>query len=284
MAKNSDKSFGKGEKPEPEAETSAAGPGDKPERPVDHILPMVEAPKLADGDPVMSAAADSMDEMPKIAAGETIMPPAAEAAHAPAAVAPRWSRFAMLAATVALAAGIGSFLGALAVSGFVGHASSRVAMAGAQTGADPQAMKQQLTELAAIKSSLDSASRSTAAQFAKLADRLDRVERTQADPAKLAQMADAVDRIDKRTAASAADITGSIPANASAAEAKPPVVDGWIVEDVQGGRALVASRYGGEFEVGTGAVLPGLGRVEAVKRQDGQWVVVTARGLITSER
>ena len=30
------------------------------------------------------------------------------------------------------------------------------------------------------------------------------------------------------------------------------------------------------------ALLPGLGRVEAIKRQDGQWVVVTARGVITS--
>jgi hypothetical protein len=28
--------------------------------------------------------------------------------------------------------------------------------------------------------------------------------------------------------------------------------------------------------------LPGVGRVEGIKRQDGQWVVVTARGLITS--
>jgi hypothetical protein len=36
------------------------------------------------------------------------------------------------------------------------------------------------------------------------------------------------------------------------------------------------------FVVGTGGSLPGLGRVEAIKRQDGQWVVVTARGTITS--
>jgi len=28
-------------------------------------------------------------------------------------------------------------------------------------------------------------------------------------------------------------------------------------------------------------VLPGAGHVDAVKRQDGQWVVITARGLIT---
>jgi hypothetical protein len=33
-----------------------------------------------------------------------------------------------------------------------------------------------------------------------------------------------------------------------------------------------------------GSVLPGAGHVDAVKRQDGQWVVVTARGLITGGR
>ena len=56
------------------------------------------------------------------------------------------------------------------------------------------------------------------------------------------------------------------------------------MQDVRNGRAMVESRYGGVFVVGSGSFLPGLGRVEAVKRQDGEWVVVTARGLITSGR
>jgi hypothetical protein len=46
----------------------------------------------------------------------------------------------------------------------------------------------------------------------------------------------------------------------------------------------VLSRFGGVFDVSSGSVLPGLGRVETVKREDGQWVVVTARGTITSGR
>jgi len=53
---------------------------------------------------------------------------------------------------------------------------------------------------------------------------------------------------------------------------------------VQNGRALVESRYGGIFDVGAGSVLPGVGRVETVKRQGGQWIVITERGLITSGR
>jgi hypothetical protein len=31
-------------------------------------------------------------------------------------------------------------------------------------------------------------------------------------------------------------------------------------------------------------VLPGLGRIEAIRRQDGRWVVVTSKGTITSMR
>ena len=54
------------------------------------------------------------------------------------------------------------------------------------------------------------------------------------------------------------------------------------MQDVRGNRALVASRYGGMFAVAAGGFLPGLGRVETIKREDGQWVVVTGRGVITS--
>ena len=53
------------------------------------------------------------------------------------------------------------------------------------------------------------------------------------------------------------------------------------MQDVRRGHALVEHRYGALFTVSAGSVLPGLGLVEWVKRQDGQWVVVTARGLIT---
>ena len=54
----------------------------------------------------------------------------------------------------------------------------------------------------------------------------------------------------------------------------------WIVHDVQNGRALVESRYGGLFAVSAGSVLPGIGRVDTIKRQDGHWLVLTGRGAI----
>ena len=60
------------------------------------------------------------------------------------------------------------------------------------------------------------------------------------------------------------------------------VLPDWILHAVRGSHALVENRHGGIFDITGGSMLPGLGQVEAIKRQDGHWVVVTARGLITS--
>ncbi len=62
------------------------------------------------------------------------------------------------------------------------------------------------------------------------------------------------------------------------------ILQDWVVQEVQGGRALVENRYGGVFDVGSGSTLPGVGRVDQIKRQDGQWLVLTERGTITSGR
>jgi hypothetical protein len=129
-------------------------------------------------------------------------------------------------------------------------------------------MKLELTELTAIKSNLDSTTRSTSTQLAKLSDRLD--------------------KIDQHTVA--AEVTGSITTAAvtsqPAAAPKIPdrILQDWVVQDVQSGRALVANRYGGMFDVGEGSMLPGIGRIDSIKRQDGQWLVLTERGTITSGR
>ena len=49
------------------------------------------------------------------------------------------------------------------------------------------------------------------------------------------------------------------------------------------GTALIEGRMG-IIEVEQGDLVPGLGRVDAIRKQDGRWVVVTSRGLITSGR
>jgi hypothetical protein len=137
-----------------------------------------------------------------------------------------------------------------------------------------------------IRASIDGAARNANSQFDKLAERLDRVERAQADPAKIAHIADAVDQLGKRALAPP-EITGSIAAGqppATEAKTTDRILEGWIVADVQGGHALVESHYGGMFDVAPGSTIPGLGRVESIKRQDGKWVVVTAHGTIISAR
>jgi len=54
-----------------------------------------------------------------------------------------------------------------------------------------------------------------------------------------------------------------------------------VLRDVAYGAALIESRRG-SYDVYAGDVVPGLGRVDAIRRQDGRWVVVTSRGLIVA--
>jgi hypothetical protein len=252
-------------------------------QPTESNLPVVWSPKLdasagieGDAAALGTGEAASSDEA---AQTETVHEEASEAAAAP----PRSWRFALLAATIALAAGLGSFVGSLAGSGIGREPEVAPNASTADASAVLRALKAQVAELSAVKSSLDGAARNANTQFAAIADRLDRVERVAATPsAQLAHIADTVDRLDKVN--TSPETTSSIVANPTPSEPKitDRIVADWMVQDVHGDRALVESHSGGLFEVGAGSVLPGLGRVESVKRQDGQWVVVTARGVITS--
>ncbi len=163
--------------------------------------------------------------------------------------------------------------------------SSSVATSGAQTA------NAELAALSALKTDVEGAARNTNNQLARLSDRLDRIERAQAEPnAKLASIAAAVDRLEKERKSEMAAVAA--PAGAPAKGAVPNRLSGpvgikilpnWILHGVRGGKyALVENRHGAIFEITGNSALPGLGRVQGIKRQDGQWVVVTARGLITS--
>jgi hypothetical protein len=243
-------------------------------------LPVVWSPKLDAADDIEGGATDldpdTLVTSNEEAAAEDAAPEPAAAAAAPPP--PRTRRFALLAATLALAAGLGSFIGAMTASG-IGRLlppQTAVLSHNAEDSAVTKAMQAQLTALSNLKVALDSAARQTTTQFAALGDRLDRVEHAQAD---------ATARLSKLDAAP--ETTGSI-ASSTAVATEPKLTDrilqDWVVQDVRGDRALVESRFGGMFDVGVGSVLPGVGRVDGVKRQDGEWVVVTARGVITSGR
>ena len=276
------------EKPEasnsPAGEPSA-GSGDSTE----HKLPVIWSPKLDAGAGIEDDFFDA-DPAPPPPNDEAAYGEAAKeepSATAAPAGQPRSWRFAMLAATIAIAAAVGSFVGSLTGAG-VGRLVPEAAPITntADAGSILRAVKSELAELSAMKSNLDGSIRNANTQFVAIAERLDRVERAATNPAaQLAHIADAVDRLNKINAAP--ETTGSI-APMTTPPAEPKIVDriveDWVVQDVHGDRALVEGRNGSLFEVGAGSILPGVGRVEAVKRQDGQWVVVTARGLITSGR
>ena len=256
----------------------------------DRNLPVVVAPRLDGSDTIMPPAVEAFVEMSRATASEEAAAWSADAsaaaAAAPAAGTSKRSRFAWLAAGFVLAAGLGSFAGSWSASGWAQlwqQPPAKLAVA-----ADASALQAARVEIAALKASLDSATRSAAGQFGRIADRLDRVERGSSEPAsKLAHIAESVDRLEKKSTAmaTALEATGAIGAT-EAARTEPKITDrileGWVVQDVRRGHALVESRYGGVFVVAAGGSLPGLGRVEAIKRQDGQWVVVTAHGIITS--
>ncbi|MPZ57087.1 MAG: hypothetical protein GEU91_11440 [Rhizobiales bacterium] len=217
-------------------------------------------------------------------------------------------RSALLGAGIGFATGTGLLIGTIGFMG-AGHLFAASTPAPAPWSAvEAGALKQSVTKLEAqimgLKASVEASKRLASTQRAQITDRYERGARTQVEmQTRLAKIGDAVERLEKRLAAAVtADTTGTVaPRYAAAAaagaatagteppaaEAKTPpmpaVAAGWVIRDVFRGRALVANRRG-VFEAAPGLRLPDLGRVEAVTRQNGRWVVVTERGIITAMR
>jgi hypothetical protein len=207
-------------------------------------------------------------------------------------------RMSAMAAVVALATVAGALGGALATAGF-GHLMSGDSAA-ANTSALEASIARIDADIVALKAGVEHTSKVATGQFNKTSDRLDKVEKAQAEPAaKLAKLSEAVDKLRSAPApvpvaaaapAPAREVTGSVsqPAAAAAPAAAPtkpdvarlPRVEGWVLRDVANGGALIEGRQG-VFEVYAGDPVPGLGRVDAIRKQDGKWVVVTTRGLIS---
>jgi hypothetical protein len=176
-----------------------------------------------------------------------------------------------LAAIVVAAAGFGAAVGGVAMRPAVAPAPKAETAALDQTRTLQQTVARLSKELAAVKGHLETAARDNRAQLAKLND-------------KLSQRAD--------------DITGSIakPATAPAVtvekpqvatvapipQPRPTIVQGWTVLEARNGYALLGNR-GELFEVHPGVPLPGVGRVEEIRRDGDQWVVATAKGLIVQQ-
>ena len=242
-------------------------------------LASIEAPRIAPDISELKPPAVEGSSTP-LAAEETAPEPPAETAPAP-----RVNRFAMLAACLALAAALGGMVGALGAYALVRPQPTHVIATGKLGIEEIQALKENVVqarvELAALKSSFDAGNRNATTQLAKVTERIERMERNAGEPA--AKINKAVENLERLSRADGitrlGDATGSI-APPPAAPGKPGALEGWVLRDVHRGTAFIEGRAG-MMEVEQGDLVPGLGRIDAIRKQDGRWVVVTSRGTIT---
>jgi len=200
-------------------------------------------------------------------------------------------RWLAVAAMLALAVVAGALGGAMATAGLSQFFGDDVASV------DSRALEASIAridaDILALKAGVEHTSKLAASQYNKTGDRLDKVEKAQAEPAaKLAKLSEAVDKLRATPSAAVAagpsaakEVTGSVTPPVPTPAPKPevgrlPTVEGWVLHDVGNGGALVEGRHGRIYEVYAGDPIPGLGRVDAIRRQDGRWVVVTSKGLI----
>ena len=212
-------------------------------------------------------------------------------------------RLSAMVAVVAIAASVGAISGALATAGMMHFAAPAPAQV-ADTSALDASVARIDADLVALKANVEHTSKTGLGQFNRANDRLDKLEKAQAEPmARIAKLSETVDKLratppaapaQAAAAAPARETTGSIaPTQVATAAAAPapaapktevgrlPTVEGWRLRDVANGGALIEGR-GGLYEVYAGDPIPGVGRVDAIRRQDGRWVVVTSKGLIVA--
>ncbi|MEH2537655.1 MULTISPECIES: hypothetical protein [unclassified Bradyrhizobium] len=287
----------------PEQEETAPKPDAPKVDAVNMEAPKVEAPKV--DAPKIDAV---KPEAPRFPGNVTIMSPGdrvgTETKAAPAEPSSGKRRIGAMAAVVALATVAGALSGALATTGIGKLMAGDSTQASAKDSALEASVARLDAEIGALKASLEQTSKTTTGQLNKASDRLDKVEKAQAEPAaKLAKLSETVDKLRAAQAsattaaaapAPAKEVTGSVPQQVAAAAPAPapavppkpevarlPTVEGWVLRDVGNGSALIESRRG-MYEVYAGDPVPGLGRVDAIRKQDGRWVVVTSKGLIAA--
>ena len=291
-------------------ETPLSKPAVEPALPNINEVSETEPPKVSS--PMLDPAKPSQGKrgVPKpywikpLMANERSVPPreplAAKGADPTDRSMPRSGKFAMLAASLAVAAGLGAVAGALGASTVAPTAATPApGPVVSSTDADEtQSLKATVAQLradvSALRVTIETANKAANGQLTKIAERFDRIERAQAEPvARNGKAVDALERLERRADTGASrETTGSLltgPAAAPAAAplasspaATPPTVPGWAVRDVYRGVALIQGPRRGLIEVEAGDVIPGIGRVESIRKQGGHWIVTTSRGIIAS--
>jgi hypothetical protein len=265
--------------------------------------PKSATPKAAHQNAAHQNAANQNAANPKTAS------PKAEAGS----VSPEKRRLSSLAAVAAIAAAAGAIGGVLATTLFP-QLPAEAAMTTSDNATLEASVARIDSDLQALKTGTEQGGQAMQGQGLdnQTSERLDRLERAEADSsAKIVRLNEATERL--RVAMQSApgmapipavpsprerETTGSATQTSTAASAfgavrpaaatpkpvdagKLPIVPGWSLRDVNHGLALIEGRNG-FYEVYAGDPIPGLGRVDSIKRQDGRWVVVTTKGLVVS--
>ena len=193
---------------------------------------------------------------------------------------------------LSLAGGFGTVLATNAIAHFTAPADQRAA----QTRVFDDAIARIEDEINALRGKVERTAELNVSQAHKTSERFERIEKAQAEPvARLSKLTETVEKLrvanasaaPAQPASPAGDITGSVkpaPAAASGAKpqpAKPAIVEGWTLREVDRDAALIEGKRG-LFETYIGDTIPGVGRVEGFRKQDGRWVIVTEKGLIVS--
>ncbi|MEY9400014.1 hypothetical protein ABIF66_010801 [Bradyrhizobium japonicum] len=145
-----------------------------------------------------------------------------------------------------------------------------------------------------LRTAVDQSSKATNDRFGRFAENLDRIERvSSSSTVKLDKLAQAQAQVPAPAAvasqppsqtmpmmasAAAPEITGSVPPSAPR-----KVVKGWSVRQAYEGIAILQGPNG-VIEAVLGQQVPGLGRIEEIKNENGRLVVESSGGVIYSSR
>jgi hypothetical protein len=264
---------------------TAANADSAPEQPQTKIeLPSVESPSISPakietaGEPAVVATADE-PVATTAASGEkntSAVAPEIAPMRPRFILRPRHKRHALLAASVAIAAALGAVVGAATTGGLSKPATVDIAVE--ENKVTQQSVARLAKEITSLKASFDAANKSAHSQIAKIGERLNREGADVTGSIAPPQSVPPVPQVSAPVPA-----PRPAPAAESFLPSRLPIVADWSIRDAHDGYVYVQG-HGDVYQVVPGAPLPGLGRVEQIKRQDGRWLVVTPKGIIVSMR
>lgn len=147
-----------------------------------------------------------------------------------------------------------------------------------------------------LRTAVDQSSKATNDRFGRFAENLDRIERvSSSSTAKLDKLAQvqaqapatvasqpASQAMPMMASVTATEVTGSVPLS-ERSSAPRKVIKGWSVRQAYEGIAILQSPNG-VVEVVLGQQVPGLGRIEEIRNENGRLVVESSGGVIYSSR